>query len=274
MRQGSAKILMLLGFLILMGLAFVFFTGGNSEKQAAPEKANAAPKSGINTQIVENENEIYKKKLTEFKEITFKLNQKDLKLFKEQTKEAFNLLAELIDELPQSSETKSEVKENTTELKKVAGQIALFDNEEKIVELLKKGFTVANDAIDKATGDVDEEKKPAKKFLENIEKKFDVMENKVKKITMKNYKSMTKELLMDFHSLIRYMNKEMKNSDIMITSASTKEDADNNNDAEQKVSKTDKDQKQAMTKKEETAKKKNSCDCKANMKDDKDNKKN
>ncbi len=245
MRKGSAKILVLLGLFIFIGLAFVFLAGTGSEKQSSPETARAA-KHDVDKDIFETEKQMYMEKMDKFKAMILKLEQKDMKKFKEHTKESFNELAGLIKNLPKlSGKMKSEVKEEVMEVRRSAEKIALLEDEKKVIEQVKKGFDSAKDALEEIKKNLDCDKAVNKDFCDKLKKKIKKIEEKIKQINMQNYKQMTKEIFMDFYLLLKYMHSQMSKPEFM-----TRVQAGNgevktiqviNEEAEQKINKTNKD---------------------------------
>ncbi len=209
MRKGSARILVLLGVLILVGLAFVFFAESGSNKENAPKITQAA-KHDQEMNVAEMEKKMYLEKLDKFKMMILKFEQRDMTKFKEQTVVLFGKLAMLIDGTPKlTEEMKKNVQEKTKDVKRSAEKIALLDNEAKVVDEIKKGFKSAKEALMQIKKGLECDKPMHKDLCSNIEKRANKIHEKVKQINTKNYKHMTKEIFMDFQSLLRYIFVQM-----------------------------------------------------------------
>lgn len=223
MRKGSARILVLLGVLILVGLAFVFFAESGSNKKNTPKIAQAA-KQGEKMNVQEMEKKMYLEKMDRFKKMVLNLDQRDMKKFKEQTVKLFDKLAMLINKVPKVAEdAKDDVMEKTRAVKRSAEKIALLDNEQKVVEEIKAGFKSAKEALMEIKDGLECDKPMHKDLCANIEKRANRIHEKVRQINMKNYKQMTKEVFMDFQSLLRYMFAQMSRPEF-VTEARLDED--------------------------------------------------
>ena len=216
MKKGRNKILLLTGLVVLLGLAFLLFGGMNSEKKVSPEAAKAAkPEAKLNL-AQETERKAFSKKLGELREVIDKFNQQDMDEFKNQTREGLLLLADLINELPELPEGLSDdVVEETLQLKKNAEKIVLVEKEKEIIELIKKSFDKAKDAVEEIRGNLRCEEEANKKFCENFEKRIDKIENVIGQINKQTYKQKTRELFFEFHSLLNYLNKEMRQPEFL-----------------------------------------------------------
>jgi|GEM_PF-5772080 len=98
MKKGSAQISMLVGLLIFIGLAFVFFAGAGSEKSSSTQLAqSASPKTDTTkSRIGDKLNSQFQENLQEFKNTISNLQEKEQKAFREETNKAFNQLSTLI----------------------------------------------------------------------------------------------------------------------------------------------------------------------------------
>ncbi len=215
MRKGNVKILLLMLF-ILAGLALLFLLtlqpDNPEEKTARAEEQTlqednfqlAQMQDKAKTEKMEN----YSKKLDEYKRMVSNLEQKDMAVFKTQTRETFMELADLIDGLEEKDpdeksilDSEETVEEKETEkIRESARKIIATETPDELVRELKDGFAASKEALEEAT---EEDKKMYKKSLDEIK-------GKIREINKENHKEKTKELFMSFHSVLKEMCDEMK----------------------------------------------------------------
>ncbi len=271
MKRNSTKILLLAGVFIIIGLAFTLFAGTSSEKKAASETAK--PETGIDL-AQKTERDLFAKNLDKLKEITEKLDKKDLNKFKEQTRDGVLLLTDLINELPKvTGERPNNVLEKTLQAKNNAEKIVLLDNKNQIIRQIKNSFENAAEAIKEIKDSLNCKEKIAKIFCDKVEKHLDKIEKINKKINGKNYKEKTKKIFTHFHSLLKYMDKEMSKPEFLTFKRQQVNDREVNPiiRAEQNVSKLEKKEevKPQMQKEDSKCKEK----CKKEQKQEKEQKK-
>ncbi len=232
MKEGNTKILTLLVILVVIGLAFAFFTKTEQEDQVKTEKSNN--ESQKNDPLVkEREQEVFSAQLENLEEVIVELDQNDLKKFKEQTGKGLNTIANLINELPNVQEKNpNNVTKETKKIQRHAERVVLVDGEEKTVEQIKEGFDSAKNSVQLVTKDIEQSEQKEdlnEKFQTNVEKRTDKIDEMIEKVDEKNYKERSKDLFIEFHSLLSYMNNQMSKQEVL-TSTSQKNNIDRLNE--------------------------------------------
>lgn len=242
MKQGSKKILLILGFLVFAGLTLVFLAGTAAEKNSSPKIIKAA-KPGETLNIKKAENKLYLENLQKFKTTTLRLEQKENEKFKEQTEKALNQLTELIKQMPKlSKKVKNEISKNLMNINRNAEKIALLENEVKLIDELKETFTMAVKTIEIIKDDLNCDKAIHKDLCQKLQKKLDKINKKTGQINEENYKQITKEVFMDFYSTLDYMYSQMSKPEFL-TKEKSKKSAEKNINKTKKNNDDDKDKK-------------------------------
>ena len=170
------------------------------------------------------------------------LEQRDMARFKTQTRDAFMELADLIDELKgeeaaegttggaartdeaRTDETTTDgvttggaangLGENDTDvIRESASNLAAIEDEAGLVDELKDGFNASREALEdvelsEGTVGMDEDQ-TAETQEDKFEQRFNEIEQRTNELDAQNYKARTKELFLNFHSVIKQMNDEM-----------------------------------------------------------------
>ncbi|OGI00114.1 MAG: hypothetical protein A2Y25_07405 [Candidatus Melainabacteria bacterium GWF2_37_15] len=234
MRKGNVKILLLMLF-VLAGLAFVFLLTLQSNSQA-DKVAQAAQQDNMqlaqmrDTERTAQDRQAYSQSLDEFRRMVTNLEQRDMARFKTQTRDAFMELADLIDELKgeeaaegttgepatdgtTTDETTGLGEDDTDSIRDSARTIATIENEDDLVTELKNGFTKAREALEDVEVTEDAagmgEDQAAETEEDKFEQRFNEIEQRTNELDAQNYKARTKELFLNFHSVLKQMNDEM-----------------------------------------------------------------
>ncbi|MCK5176304.1 MAG: hypothetical protein KAQ92_01135, partial [Candidatus Aenigmarchaeota archaeon] len=212
MRKGK---ILLLALFVIAGLAVKFLTNVKTDNQTK-EITHTVKQENI-LKLTEAEKKVFAEKLKTFKKIVYKLEQADLPAFKNQTKTAFNALADFINELPPiSSVMLEDIIEKTVKIKQGAEKMNLLENEGKIVNEIKKGFEASEEALEKITDNLNcTDDARGKQFCQQVKEKLDNIETIIDNIDMQNYKQKTNELFLNFYELFAYMNEQINNSDVL-----------------------------------------------------------
>jgi hypothetical protein len=213
MKKGDAKTFVLLGIFVFIGLLFMLFAKINPANPSFSGAAEAKKQEQMTkTEEPKTPEELSEKmfsdKMGEFKNIIVGLEQKDTQKFKTDTQNAFNKLADLIGEFSSTTgDNQSKVNDKIQSVKRSGEQLTLLQDEEKVANEVKKGFTSANDALKEVKSSLNCDKPEDKALCEGISKKTAEIETKIKTIDKDNQKLKTKEILADFHSLLRSMHR-------------------------------------------------------------------
>ncbi len=220
MKKGSVKILMVM-VAILAGLTLLFMMTLKSNVQTQ-QSAQAEQRDEIKMEQrqngmeleqkqdkkeeMEKKSRVYSEDLDEFKRMVTNLEQKDMVMFKNQSRDAFMELADLIDQL---GEQKDDIlsgtmveEEDTEEIRRSARKIIAAENEDELLKELKNSFNAAEEALEEATEEtVDEEK---------YEKTLDNLEKNIEELNKENYMNKSKDIFMQFYAVLKNLHNEKR----------------------------------------------------------------
>ncbi|HSA07140.1 MAG TPA: hypothetical protein P5556_08150 [Candidatus Gastranaerophilales bacterium] len=242
MRKGSSKILLILSILIFIGFTFLFLTKTNAQKNTTQEDAAV---ENLQKEITPDPNtdQVFTEKIDELKEIYQNLDVKNLDEFKKQTKQGLYTLADLINELSKSpDETTTTGTAQTRQVQKSAEALGIITNEKEIINQIKIAFNASKINLSDIKGKLNCQDKANREFCPKIDQKLNSIQQMITQINDQNYKAKTKEIFMQFHSVLEYMNQKMNRPD-SLSSINDQE----NNQPELNVNKAQQDQKQAKT---------------------------
>jgi len=215
MKKGSAKTLMLM-LVILAGLALIFMITlkaniqTDQPAQAEQKQDETKLEQRQDTKDRTRDRRDYSGELDDFRRMVVNLEQKDMAMFKNQSRDAFMELADLIDGLKKGSASddddvlngRSTVKEDDTEsIRRSARNIVAAENEDDLVRELKNSFKASEEALEEQTDEAADD--------DRYETSLDNIETGIEEINKENYMQKTKDLFLRFHSVLKDMHGEM-----------------------------------------------------------------
>lgn len=224
MRKGNVKILLLMLF-VLAGLAFVFLltlkSSDLANRTAQAAKQDQEDVNSILTQMQENEEtmdtENYSRELEDFRRMVTNLEQTNTEMFQTQTRESFMELADLIDGLREKKTQESALNETmvqeepTNAIRENARDVAAADNPQKLVIALQNSFNASRDAIRGVLSDY--RAMDSQMNIKKYEDRLNEIRTKTNEISQENHKMRTKELFLNFHSILKQMYMEKNRID-------------------------------------------------------------
>ncbi|NLF83351.1 MAG: hypothetical protein GX568_05140 [Candidatus Gastranaerophilales bacterium] len=221
MKKGDARTFVLLGIFLFIGLLFMLFANinpinsqmlGVADPKSKDMKETRTDEAAVDEPKTPEElsERMFSDKMSDFKALIVGLEQRDTQKFKTDTQKALNKLADIIGEFSSiSGDKQSTINEKILSTRRSAEKLALLQDDEKIITELKNGLTSANEAIKGIKVNLNCEKREDRTLCEGIERKSTDIENKLTKIDKTNYKSKTKEIFADFHSILQYLHKKV-----------------------------------------------------------------
>lgn len=221
MKKGDARTFVLLGIFVFIGLLFMLFVNinpinsqmlGVADPKSKDMKETRTDEASVDEPKTPEElsERMFSDKMSDFKALVVGLEQRDTQKFKTDTQKALNKLADIIGEFSSiSGDKQSTINEKILNTRRSAEKLALLQDDEKIITELKSGLTSANEAVKGIKANLNCEKREDRTLCEGIERKSTDIENKLAKIDKTNYKSKTKEIFADFHSLLQYLHKKV-----------------------------------------------------------------
>ncbi len=220
MKKDNKKALIFLSLLILVGISFTLLSEIERKK---PPKILQAAIPNVEMDIKETEKKIYIEKMDKFKKIILNLEQNDTQKFKEQTKQAFNEIGSLIRNLPKLPDNfKNSVREITMKMERGAEKVNLLEDEEKVINEIKKSFTSCQNGLVTIKKRVECNKAKYKDFCDKFASQISKIEKNIKEINAKNYKQETKEIFVNFYTLLDYMHTQISEPDFTLSNKPAK----------------------------------------------------
>lgn len=234
MRKGNVRILLLMLF-VIAGLILAIFLMINSSTQSEKTANSPAQGEGIlltqmqNRQVSPEDRQAFQESLDKYRRMVTNLEQTDIPKFKTQSRDAFLGLASLIDDLKKQtegtastgaaapatedqSEEMQEPEDNTTaDIRTNAGRIPEIQDENELVTEIKSTFNAARESLEEIEADENATSAAGteEEMEDKFEQRFDDLEQKINALTQANYRAGSKEIFLNFHSLIKQMENEL-----------------------------------------------------------------